>query len=157
MGKRQAFRLAPVLRVRQAAEKAASRAHVEAETAARDARRRAEELAGALHTYAVTGTHTSHGFLAAMVASQAAAADVSAARSTAQASAEHAELLRTRWTAAAQETKALEKLRDRHELALRHAEDAAETRAVDDLVTGRYSARTEQGPSERGEEEAWRD
>ena len=156
MGKRQAFRLAPVLRVRQAAEKAASLAHVEAEGAARDAHRRAEELAGALHTRAVTGSHTVHGFLAAMVASQAAAADVSAARSTAQASAEHAELLRARWTAAAQETKALEKLRDRHELARRAAEDAAETRAVDDLVTGRYSARSDRRTTDRGEEEAWR-
>ena len=156
MGKRQPFRLAPVLRVREAAEKAASRAYVDAETAARVAEQRAEQLAGDLHTWAVTGSHSSQSFLAAMVASQAAAADVSAARSTAQASAEHAELLRTRWTAAAQETKALEKLRDRHELALRHAEDAAETRAIDDLVTGRYSAPTGHGPLEQGEEEAWR-
>ncbi len=156
MGKRAAFRLAPVLRVRQAAERAASLAHVEAEGAARAAQRRAEELAGELPTRAVTGSHSAQSFLAAMVASQAAAADVSAARSTAQASAEHAELLRARWTAAAQETKAMEKLRDRHELALRHAEDAAETRSVDDLVTGRYSARTGSDPQERGEEEAWR-
>jgi flagellar FliJ protein len=156
MGKRQAFRLAPVLRVRQAAERAASLAHVEAEGAARAAEHRAEELAGALHTRAVTGVHSPTGFVAAMVASRAAAADVSAARSTAQASAEHAELLRTRWTAAAQETKALEKLRDRHELALRHAEDAAETRAVDDLVTGRYSAPTTSGPGEQGREQQWR-
>ncbi|MGY1772924.1 flagellar export protein FliJ [Blastococcus sp. SYSU D00813] len=156
MGKRQAFRLAPVLRVRDAAEKAASRAYADAESAARAAERRAEELAGALPARAVTGTHTRDGFLAAMVASRAAAADVAAARSTAQASAEHAELLRARWTAAAQETKALEKLRDRHELALRHAEDAAETRAVDDLVTGRWSARTEPGRPEHREEETWR-
>jgi flagellar FliJ protein len=156
MGKRQAFRLAPVLRVREAAEKAASMAHVEAEGAARDAERRAEELARALPSRAVTGSHSAPGFLAAMVASRAAAADVSAARSTAQASAEHAELLRVRWTAAAQETKALEKLRDRHELALRHAEDAAETRAVDDLVTGRYTARPGAGRPEQGEEETWR-
>ncbi len=155
MGKRQAFRLAPVLRVRQAAERAASLAHVEAEGAAREAERRARELAAALPTRAVTGSHSAQSFFAAMVASQAAAADVSAARSTAQASAEHAELLRARWTAAAQETKAMEKLRDRHELALRHAEDAAETRAVDDLVTGRYSARTGRD-GQPGEEEAWR-
>jgi flagellar FliJ protein len=157
MGKRQAFRLAPVLRVREAAEQAASRAYADAETAAGNAARRAEQLAGELHTWAVTGSHSSRSFLAAMVASQAAAADVSAARSTAQASAEHAELLRTRWTAAAQETKAMEKLRDRHELALRHAEDAAETRAVDDLVTGRYTARTGSDRLEQGEEETWRD
>jgi flagellar export protein FliJ len=157
MGKRQAFRLAPVLRVREVTERAAQMAYAEADGAARDAERRAEALAGVLHTRAVTGSHSSGTFLAAMVASRVAAADVSAARSTAQASAEHAELLRERWTAAAQETKALEKLQDRHELALRHAEDAAETRAVDDLVTGRWSTRTGRGPTERGEEEAWRD
>lgn len=157
MGKRQPFRLAPVLRVRQAAERAASLAHTEARGAAGDAAHRAEQLAGALHTRAVTGTHSAGSFLAAMVASRAAAADVSAARSTAQASAEHAELLRARWTAAAQETKALEKLRDRHTLALRHAEEAAETRAVDDLVTGRYSAPGDRAPTERGEEGSWRD
>ncbi|SEO78292.1 flagellar export protein FliJ [Trujillonella endophytica] len=151
MGKRQAFRLAPVLRVRQAAERAASLAHVEAQGAARAAERRAEEMAEALPTRAVTGSHSAQSFFAAMVASRAAAADVAAARSTAQASAEHAELLRSRWTAAAQETKALEKLRDRHELALRHAEDAAETRAVDDLVTGRHTRTTGEG-----EEESWR-
>ena len=156
MGKRQAFRLAPVLRVREATERAAQMAFAGADATARDAGHRADELAGALHTYAVTGSHSSAGFLAAMVASQAAAADVSAARSTAQATAEHAELLRSRWTAAAQETKALEKLRDRHELALRHAEDAAESRAVDDLVTGRWSTRTGARPTEQGEEGAWR-
>ncbi|MGY1747461.1 flagellar export protein FliJ [Blastococcus sp. SYSU D00695] len=157
MGKRQPFRLAPVLRVREATERAAQLAYAEASTTAAQAERRADELAGALHTYAVTGTHSAAGFLAAMVASQAAAADVAAARSTARASAEHAELLRARWTAAAQETKALEKLRDRHELARRLADDAAETRAVDDLVTGRYTPGAEEAPTERGEEGTWRD
>jgi flagellar export protein FliJ len=66
-----------------------------------------------------------------------AATDASAARSLATASAEQAELVRAGWTAAAQRTKGLERLRDRHLEALRVAEDAAEERAVDDLVTGR--------------------
>ena len=62
MGKRQAFRLAPVLRVRQAAERAASLAHVEAESAARQAERRAEELAGALAEHPlVRSVHVAHG------------------------------------------------------------------------------------------------
>ena len=47
------------------------------------------------------------------------------------------------WTAAAQRTKGMEKLRDRHLEALQHAEDAAEERAVDDLVTGRAGRRTD--------------
>jgi flagellar biosynthesis chaperone FliJ len=35
----------------------------------------------------------------------------------------------------------MEKLKERHEVALQHAEDAAEERAVDDLVTGRAGRR----------------
>jgi flagellar biosynthesis chaperone FliJ len=66
-----------------------------------------------------------------------AAEDASAQRSLATASAEQAELVRRQWTAAAQRTKALERLRDRHVEAIRLADQAAEERAVDDLVTGR--------------------
>ena len=153
MGKRQAFRLAPVLRVRDAAEKAASRAAAEADAAARDAARRAEEQAAALTTRVPPASAPAHVFLAAMVASGAAAADVTAARATAQASAEQAVLVRARWTAAAQETRALERLRERHLLALRAAELTAEERAVDDLVTRRHAVRATDG----GEEEPWRD
>jgi flagellar protein FliJ len=66
-----------------------------------------------------------------------AATDASEARALATAQAENAELVRADWTAAAQRTKGLERLRDRHHLAQRTAENAAEERAVDDLVTGR--------------------
>jgi flagellar export protein FliJ len=55
----------------------------------------------------------------------------------ATARAEQAELVRAQWTAAAQRTKGLERLRERHLEAGRRAEAAAEERAVDDLVTGR--------------------
>ena len=68
---------------------------------------------------------------------RAAATDASEARALATAPAEQAELVRAQWTAAAQRTKGLERLRERHRLAQRAAEDAAEERAVDDLVTGR--------------------
>jgi flagellar FliJ protein len=93
-----------------------------------------------------------------MVASAAAAADVTAARATAQASAEQAGLLRARWTAAAQQTKALEKLRERHLLAQRDAELSAEERAVDDLVTARHAGadHADREHDER-EEGPWRD
>jgi flagellar protein FliJ len=70
-----------------------------------------------------------------------AATDASDARALATAQAEQAELVRAQWTAAAQRTKGMEKLKDRHLLALQHAEDAAEERAVDDLVTGRAGRR----------------
>ncbi len=155
MGKRAPFRLEPVLRVRAAAEEAAQRAAAEADAAARDAARRAEEQAAALRTRVPPASAPAHVFLASVVASAAAAADVAAARSTAQAAAEQAGLLRERWTAAAQETRALERLRDRHLLALRTAELAAEERAVDDLVTRRHAVRGTGGDDE-GEEEPWR-
>ena len=45
--------------------------------------------------------------------------------------------MRAQWTEAAQRTKGLERLKDRHRAAQQAAEDAAEERAVDDLVTGR--------------------
>ncbi|GAB3300254.1 hypothetical protein GCM10027451_02350 [Geodermatophilus aquaeductus] len=153
MGKRAGFRLEPVLRVRRAAEQAAERAAADAAAAAREAERRAEEQAAALATRVPPASSPAHVFLAAMVASAAAAADVTAARATAQASAEQAGLLRARWTAAAQQTKALEKLRERHLLAQHHAELSAEERAVDDLVTARHAG----ADSEGREEEPWRD
>ncbi|MGY1685829.1 flagellar export protein FliJ [Geodermatophilus arenarius] len=152
MAKPAAFRLEPVLRVRRAAEQAAERAAAEAAAAAREAERRAEAQAAALAARVPPASAPAHVFVAAMVASAAAAADVTAARATAQASAEQAGLLRARWTAAAQRTRALEKLRERHLLALRTAELSAEERAVDDLVTARHA-----GTGPEGEEDPWRD
>ena len=56
------------------------------------------------------------------------------------------------WTAAAQRTKGLERLRERHVERLQAAADAAETRMVDDLVTGRHG-----GDRPTGEEGTWTD
>jgi flagellar export protein FliJ len=83
-----------------------------------------------------------------------AASDASDARALATASAEQSELVRARWTAAAQRTKGLERLRERHLEALQHAEDAAEERAVDDLVTGR-AGRVLAGHGPDPEEPTW--
>jgi flagellar export protein FliJ len=68
----------------------------------------------------------------------------------ATASAEQADAVRAQWTAAAQRTKGLERLRDRHQEALLSAERTAEEKAVDDLVTGRARR-------ERDEEATWTD
>ncbi|MCO7222651.1 flagellar export protein FliJ, partial [Klenkia sp. PcliD-1-E] len=78
-------------------------------------------------------------------------ADEVDARATARATAEQAEAVRARWTAAAQATKALERLAERHRLAGVRAELAAEERAADDVVTGRH------GRTRTGEEDTWRD
>jgi flagellar biosynthesis chaperone FliJ len=86
-----------------------------------------------------------------------AALDASESRALATAQAEQAELVRARWTQAAQRTKGMERLRDRHVDALRRAELVAEERLVDDIVTGRAArtqpeetlpAETQPGPGE---------
>jgi len=147
MGKRAAFRLQPVLELRRTQERAAAQAAAQAANAAADADRRATERETAL-----VGAHPPESaspgvFVASMALLRLAAEDASAQRSLAIASAEQAELVRQQWTAAAQKTKALERLKDRHAEAIRLADQAAEERAVDDLVTGRAGRpRTEEVP-----------
>jgi flagellar FliJ protein len=124
-----AFRLEPVLRLRRNEERAAALAAAAAAREATGAAERAERDALALADRRPPERTTGAGFIAAMVASAAAAADVSAARALAVARAEQAELVRERWTAA----------------------DAAEARVVDDLVTRRHGTRQDR------EEESWTD
>jgi flagellar export protein FliJ len=140
--KRAAFRLQPVLELRRTEERAAALAAAEAARAAADADRRATEAEAAVAAVLPTGPVSPGAFAAAMVLGRLAAEDAAAARALATASAEQAELVRAAWTAAAQRTKGLERLRERHLQAVRLAEQAAEERTVDDLVTGRSGRRT---------------
>jgi flagellar FliJ protein len=135
--KRAAFRLQPVLELRRTEERAAAAAAARAANAAADADRRAADHEAALATAVLPSSLAAGPFVAAMTLLRTAATGASAARSLATASAEQAELVRAQWTAAAQRTKGLERLRERHQQVLQAAEDAAEERAVDDLVTGR--------------------
>jgi flagellar FliJ protein len=135
--KRARFRLQPVLELRRTEEKAAAAAAAQAANAAADADRRATEYETSLAAAVLPGSLSAGAFVAAMTLLRTAATDASDARALATASAEQSELVRARWTAAAQRTKGMERLRDRHLQALQRAEDAAEERAVDDLVTGR--------------------
>jgi flagellar protein FliJ len=151
MGKRAAFRLQPVLELRRTEERTAALAAAEAARAAAEANRRATEREQALVGARPPATATPGAFVAAMAMLRAAAEDAAAQRSVATASAEQAELVRARWTAAAQRTKALERLRDRHAAAVLSADQAAEERAVDDLVTGRA------GRTAAAEEDPWTD
>ncbi|MFD2091931.1 flagellar FliJ family protein, partial [Blastococcus deserti] len=123
----------------------------EAAGAAADADRRATDYETALAGAVLPRSLPAGQFLAAMTLLRTAATDASDARALATASAEQAELVRSRWTAAAQRTKALERLRERHLQALASAEAAAEERAVDDLVTGR----ARRGPARDAEEVPW--
>jgi flagellar protein FliJ len=150
--KRAAFRLQPVLELRRSQERAAQLAAAQAATAAADADRRAAEREQAVAAARPPATAAGGQFVAAMTLFGLAAADASAARALATASAEQAELVRAEWTAAAQRTKGLERLKERHEQALRLAELAAEERLVDDIVTGRAGRTAAQ---ETAEEVPW--
>jgi flagellar protein FliJ len=141
---RAKFRLQPVLELRRTEEKAAAQAAAQAAAAAADADRRATERENALATAVLPSSGSAQVFLATRSLLATAAADASAARALATASAEQAEAVRADWTAAAQRTKGLERLAERHRLALQHAADVAEERAVDDLVTGRAGRRAEE-------------
>lgn len=151
--KRAAFRLQPVLELRRTEERAAAAAAAQAANSAADADRRATEYETALSDAVIPRTLAAREFVLAMTLLRTAATDAADARSLATAQAEQAELVRARWTAAAQRTKGLERLRERHRIALQHAQDVAEERAVDDLVTGR-AGRRDPG-SETAEEVPW--
>ena len=150
--KRATFRLQPVLELRRSEERAAAAAAAQAASAAADADRRATEYETTLAAAVLPRSLPAGQFLAAMTLLRSAATDASDARALATASAEQSELVRARWTAAAQRTKGLERLRERHQQALQHTEDVAEERAVDDLVTGR-AGRTTVAPD--AEEVPW--
>ena len=141
---KRAFRLRPVLELRRTEERAAAQAAAEAAATAAEADRRATERETALATAALPTSTSAQVFVASRSLLATAAADASAARALAVASAEQAEAVRAEWTAAAQRTKGLERLEERHLAALRHAADVAEERAVDDLVTGRAGRRPAQ-------------
>ena len=140
--KRASFRLEPVLELRRTEERAAAVASARAAQAAVDAADRATDHETTLASAVLPRSLAAGDFVAAMTLLRIAATDASDARAAAIASAEQAEAVRAQWTAAAQRTKALERLRERHREAQQRAEAAAEERAVDDLVTGRAGRAT---------------
>ncbi|MGY2082610.1 flagellar export protein FliJ [Blastococcus sp. SYSU DS0539] len=141
--KRVAFRLQPVLELRRTEERAAAAAAAAAATVAADADRRATEHETALTGAVLPPSLPAGSFVAAMVLLRTAATDAADARALATAQAEQAEAVRAEWTAAAQRTKGLERLAERHRAALQHAADVAEERTADDLVTGRAGRGTD--------------
>ena len=139
--KRATFRLQPVLDLRRTEERAAAAAAAQAANTAADADRRATDYETALGAAVLPPSLQARDFVLAMTLMRTAATDAADARSLATAQAEQSELVRAQWTAAAQRTKGMEKLKERHEVALQVAENAAEERAADDLVTGRAGRR----------------
>jgi flagellar export protein FliJ len=148
--KKAGFRLQPVLELRRAQERAAAQAAAQAAAAAARHEQQALDVASALGAASMPRGLSGAAFVATMVGLHALAADEVDARATARATAEQAAAVRAGWTAAAQATKALERMAERHRLAAARAELAAEERAADDVVTGRYR-------TSRREEDAWRD
>src|SRR3954471_19997983 len=124
--KRAAFRLQPVLELRRLQERAAALAAAQAARASADADRRAPERELSLSLPRMPESASGGAFLAVMATLRSAAEDAADARSVATATSEQAEAVRAQWTAAAQRTKGLERLRDRHQEALRSAELTAE-------------------------------
>ena len=153
--KRATFRLQPVLELRRTEERAAAAAAAAAANSAADADRRATDYETTLAAAVLPRSLPAGSFVAAMTLLRTAATDASDARAVATASAEQSELVRAQWTAAAQRTKGLERLRERHVEALQHAEDVAEERAVDDLVTGRAGRLRAAGQAPESEEVPW--
>ena len=154
--KRAAFRLQPVLELRRVQERAAAMAAAEAARAAADAERRATEREESLGVPRLPASTTGAAFVAVMATLRSAADNAAEARSVATATAEQADVVRAQWTAAAQRTKGLERLRDRHLDSLLSAERTAEEKAVDDLVTGR-ARRAPQEDGLRNGEVPWTD
>jgi flagellar export protein FliJ len=139
--KRAAFRLQPVLELRRVQEKTAALAAARAAQEAADTERRAREREMALSESRVPASGSAETFVAAMATRHSAATEAAEVRARAAAQAEQAEAVRQLWTAAAQRTRGLERLKDRHAEALLSAERTAEEKAVDDLVTGRAGRR----------------
>ena len=137
--KRAPFRLAPVLELRRTQERTAALAAASAAADAAEAARRADEQEERAHRALPPTGGPGAAFRTAMFTSRMAATDAADARALAVARAEQAELVRVRWTEAAQRTKGLEKLAERHALALALADDVAERRTVDDLVARQHA------------------
>jgi flagellar export protein FliJ len=143
--KRTAFRLQPVLELRRVQEKTAALAAARAAQEAADTERRAREREMALTESRVPASGSAENFLAAMAVLRSAAVDAAEVRARAAEQAEQAEAVRAAWTAAAQRTRGLERLAERHAQSVLIAERTAEEKAVDDLVTGRAARRATAG------------
>jgi flagellar protein FliJ len=142
--KSRKFKLEPVLKIRRLEEQAAAAVSGAAAMRAREAK----DAAAAAHVAAleaqVAGECDGQTFMASMFRTRQTGADAALAREVAAQQEEVARQASTEWTAAAQRTKGLEKLRDRHVAKVKRDADIAEVRMVDDIVTRTYAVRNQQ-------------
>jgi flagellar biosynthesis chaperone FliJ len=137
------FRLAVVLRARQAQEDAAKgdvlRARADAETAAERVRRRKRALADQPMPDGVQGP----AYVAVLSARQAMAGELAAATRMSEDAAETVQDRLTDLTAAAVRRRTMERLAERHAVTRRNAEDRAGQQALDELASARRPHRDE--------------
>jgi flagellar FliJ protein len=131
------FRLATVLRARQAREDAAKGAVLQARAAARQVELEITERTDDLGRRALPPHDTARAYLAAIVARQALAGELSAVRQIAVRRQAEVDERLTDFMVASQGRHAVEKLEERHKAEQEAAEAAAEQIAVDELATSR--------------------
>jgi flagellar biosynthesis chaperone FliJ len=140
------FRLASVLRARQAQEKVAKAAVVRARAAAAASSERRAERERALTARPTVDGGPAAWYIAALAARQALAGELSAADRRTEEAAEQVTERITELTDAAIRRRSMETLADRHAAAAQHAELAASQRVLDEVAgaTRRPTGRIEQ-------------
>jgi flagellar protein FliJ len=131
------FRLATVLRARQAQEKVAKAAVLRARAAAAAATERHAEQESALAARPTVDGGAATWYVAALAARQALAGEVSAAAGLAERTAEQLAEQTTELIDAAIRRRSMETLADRHAAAVQEAELAAGQRVLDEVATNR--------------------
>jgi flagellar export protein FliJ len=134
------FRLASVLRARQAQETAAKSAAARSRAVAADAAADVHRQAATLDAAHDVHPRTAYALSAALTARQAMAATLSAAVGSAVEADAVVDTRVEELAVAAAQRKAMDKLAERHELTRRRAADAAERRELDDLTSARHVA-----------------
>jgi flagellar protein FliJ len=139
------FRLAGVLRARQAqetvAKAATGRSRAAARLAAKDVERRSAGLDSAPEIHA----RTASALVAALISRQSMAASLSAATGLSADADAAVDASIADLTLAAAQRRAMETLAERHAATRRRAAEAAERREIDDLVNTRYAGRIRAG------------
>lgn len=137
------FRLAPVLRIRQMQERIAAAESALAANAVREAEAQAADLGAQVLAIATPETATGAEFLYAVSHGHRLADDAACARDVVVERVAQAHVAQGAWTRAAQSTKALEKMEERHRQEVNSALEHAEVKAIDDLVTRVYAVRSQ--------------
>jgi flagellar protein FliJ len=137
------FRLASVLRARQAQETAARAAVARARTDAAIAVERHERRRRALTEQPMLAAGTASCYAAALSARQAMAAELSAAAELAAAAGHMVDERMTELTDAAVRRRSVESLAERHAAAPRQAEEHASQLAVDEVAATRWGSAAE--------------